>query len=150
MDKGLPPQKGTVRLVARTSGRKIGATVMCRAVASLLVLPLAACVSAQPIADALRPAAVLPGVAPAPQPRYASYDCGAAGSLTIENFQTSVLFVAPGGESAELPAAPPAQASSFRAAPYSVVLQGDEALYARTGRAPLRCRRPATFSRSID
>lgn len=134
----------------RASGRNGDATTRRCAAALLLVLPLGACVSAEPIADALRPAAVLPGVASAPQPRYASYDCGAAGSLTIENFQTSVLFVAPGGESAELPAAPPAQASSFRAAPYSVVLQGDEALYARAGRAPLRCRRPATFSRSID
>lgn len=123
---------------------------MCRTVAFLFVLPLGACVSADPITAALRPAAVLPTVAPAPQPRYASYDCGAAGSLTIENFQTSVLFVAPGGESAELPAAPPAQASSFRAAPYSVVLEGEEALYTKTGRAPLRCRRIATFSRSID
>lgn len=77
----------------------------------------------------------------APQPRHATYSCGANGSLTIDNFRSSVRLVDPEGESVELPAAPATQQSRYGQAPYALVLDGNEALYMKSGKEPLTCNR---------
>ncbi|MBE7184439.1 MAG: hypothetical protein INR68_08550 [Methylobacterium mesophilicum] len=77
--------------------------------------------------------------APGQQPRYAAYACEGGGSLTVENFQTSALVVAPRRESAELPASPPGQTRRYAAPPYVLELDGTRASFSRKGRRPLSC-----------
>lgn len=75
------------------------------------------------------------------QPRVAAYRCGAAGSLTIENFQTSVHVIPSRGLAVELPASPPGSTSRYGEAPYALLLEGREALWMETGKKPVTCRR---------
>ena len=75
------------------------------------------------------------------QPRLATYNCGEGGSLTVENFRSSVHLTEPDGTSVDLPAAPPTQQSRFGEAPYALVLEGNEALLMKSGNEPLTCRR---------
>lgn len=75
------------------------------------------------------------------QPRLATYNCGEDGSLTVENFRTSVHLTEPDGTSVDLPASPPTQQSRFGEAPYALVLEGNEALLMKSGNEPLTCRR---------
>lgn len=77
----------------------------------------------------------------APQPSHATYNCGPRGSLTIDNFRTSVRLVAPEGDSIELPAAPATQQSRYGQTPYALVLDGNEALYMKSGKEPVTCNR---------
>jgi hypothetical protein len=79
--------------------------------------------------------------AAAPQPSHATYNCGPRGSLTIDNFRTSVRLVAPEGDSIELPAAPATQQSRYGQTPYALVLDGNEALYMKSGKEPVTCNR---------
>lgn len=76
-----------------------------------------------------------------PQPRVAAYNCGAEGSLTVENFQTSVHVISSRGMDVELPASPPGSRSRYGEAPYALLLNGREALWLETGKSPLSCRR---------
>jgi membrane-bound inhibitor of C-type lysozyme len=77
----------------------------------------------------------------AAQPRLATYSCGDAGSLTVENFRTSVHITEPDGASVDLPASPPTQQSRYGEAPYALVLEGNEALLMKNGKEPLTCSR---------
>jgi membrane-bound inhibitor of C-type lysozyme len=77
----------------------------------------------------------------AAQPRQATYNCGEGGSLTIENFRTSVHLTEPDGTSVDLPASPPTQHSRYGEAPYALVLEGKEALLMKNGKEPLTCSR---------
>lgn len=75
------------------------------------------------------------------QPRVAAYRCGAHGSLTIENFQTSVNVISSRGLAVELPASSPGSTSRYGEAPYALLLEGREALWMETGKEPITCRR---------
>jgi membrane-bound inhibitor of C-type lysozyme len=75
------------------------------------------------------------------QPRQATYNCGESGSLTVENFRTSVRLTEPDGTSVDLPASPPTQQSRYGEAPYALVLEGNEALLMKNGKEPLTCSR---------
>ncbi|MEP9374641.1 hypothetical protein [Mesorhizobium sp. KR1-2] len=76
-----------------------------------------------------------------PQPSHATYSCGAGRAITVDNFRTSVQVVDPEGDSVELPASPATQQSRYGQTPYALVLDGNEALYMKSGKQPLNCRR---------
>lgn len=80
-------------------------------------------------------------VTSAVQPAQATYRCESGTSLTVENFGASVRLTDPEGEQVELPAAPASQRSRYGQTPYALVLEGQEALYMKSGRTPLSCRR---------
>jgi len=113
----------------------------------------------------LAPAAVLAGCTAAPtpsasrpstpaQPRMAAYRCGEGGEIRIENFGDMVRVHGPTDAAAandadgpaeaapvELAAAPPGQRSRYGADGYALVLEGNEALWMKAGKAPLTCLR---------
>ncbi|GHC74031.1 hypothetical protein [Limoniibacter endophyticus] len=88
-----------------------------------------------------RPTTGVGGLASGPQPRYATYRCDGGQTLTIENFQSSVLVVKPDGSSVEIPASPPNQTVRYGETPYALVLEGRDALYMKSGDMPLNCKR---------
>ncbi|MDH6231452.1 hypothetical protein M2281_002024 [Mesorhizobium soli] len=90
---------------------------------------------------AIKPAAPATAEFGAPQPAHATYNCGQRGSLTIDNFRTSVRLVDPEGDNVELPASPATQQSRYGEAPYALVLDGNEALYMKNGKEPVTCNR---------
>jgi len=126
-------------------------TVLARAAFSLcLLLPAAACVSESNAGAAGNAGhSVTPGAATsqalgetrASQPAHAVYNCGRRGQLTVDNFRTSVRLVDPEGDSVELPAAPATQQSRYGQTPYALVLDGNDALYMKSGKEPVDCRR---------
>jgi membrane-bound inhibitor of C-type lysozyme len=75
------------------------------------------------------------------QPSHATYSCGPRGALTVDNFRTSVKLVDPEGETVDLPASPATQQSRYGETPYALVLDGNEALYMKSGKEPVTCRR---------
>jgi hypothetical protein len=77
----------------------------------------------------------------APQPRTATYNCAGGGTMTIENFGTSVRVVGPDGASQDLPASPANQSSRFGAAHDAIVIDGRDALVMKGGVEPLTCTR---------
>ena len=92
-------------------------------------VPLASCVSGGPSDDS------------GSQPRSATFRCEAEGSLKIQNKGTSVTVVSPRGVEVTLPASPPGSRARYSAPPYALVLDGREALWFVTGKAPLACKR---------
>jgi len=121
-----------------------GAVLMRPALLFCLLLPVAACVSESNAgggAQAASATAQAAREAGAPQPAHAVYDCGPRGELTIDNFRSSVRLVDPEGDDVELPAAPVTQRSRYGQTPYALVLDGNEALYMKSGREPVNCRR---------
>lgn len=114
-----------------------GAVLMRPALLLCLLLPVAACVSESNAGGGVQAARE----AGAPQPAHAVYDCGPRGELTIDNFRSSVRLVDPEGDDVELPAAPVTQRSRYGQTPYALVLDGNEALYMKSGREPVNCRR---------
>lgn len=75
------------------------------------------------------------------QPRTATYDCGEAGQITVENGRTAVRLVETQGDSYELPASPPTQTSRYGEGGYALVLEGREALWMKARHEPMTCRR---------
>ncbi len=98
-------------------------------------------IAASCVASDIRTAANTVEDAATAQPRQATYDCSEGGSLTIENFRTSVHLTEPDGTSVDLPASPPTQQSRYGEAPYALVLEGKEALLMKNGKEPLTCSR---------
>lgn len=75
------------------------------------------------------------------QPRQATYDCGADGTILVENMRTAVRLVESEGDSYDLPASPPAQTSRYGEGGLALVVEGREALWMKAGREPMTCRR---------
>ena len=75
------------------------------------------------------------------QPARATYDCGEDGSITIENMRTAVRLSDAEGESYNLPASPPTQASRYGEGGLALVIEDREALWMKAGSEPLTCRR---------
>lgn len=73
--------------------------------------------------------------------RVLSYSCGPDGTLSVEYRRGSVRLTEPDGGAVELPASPPGQASRYGEAPYALVLEEREALWMKSGAAPVTCRR---------
>lgn len=100
-------------------------------------LLLSACVAdGQPS----RTGAVAPSVSSA-QPRHARYDCGGNGTITVEAGAGSVRLTEADGETYDLPASPPNQATRFGEGGYALVAEGREALWMKAGKEPMTCRR---------
>ncbi|MBD0414031.1 hypothetical protein [Oryzicola mucosus] len=76
-----------------------------------------------------------------PQPKHAAYRCEGGATLMIDNRITAVSLVDPDGDMVELPAAPASQRSRYGQTPYALVLDGNEALYMKSGKEPVNCRR---------
>lgn len=70
------------------------------------------------------------------QPRVSFFRCEDKGTITVEQRGGSVRLTDLDGENVELPAAPPGQRSRYGQAPYALVLDGDQALYMKSGRTP--------------
>lgn len=121
--------------------RKFDGSAILRSALVLSPLLLAASCVSEGNAGAAPSKATIAYDANTPQPSHATYNCGAGGSLTVDNFRTSVQVVDPEGESVELPASPATQQSRYGQTPYALVLDGDEALYMKNGKQPLNCRR---------
>ncbi len=77
----------------------------------------------------------------AAQPRQATYDCGAAGRITVENMRTAVRLVEAEGDSYDLPASPPTQTSRYGEGGLALVVEDREALWMKAGKEPMTCRR---------
>lgn len=75
------------------------------------------------------------------QPRYATYDCGEDGRISVESTGSAVRLVDAQGETFDLPASPPTQNSRFGEGGLALVVEGGEALWMRAGKEPLTCRR---------
>lgn len=75
------------------------------------------------------------------QPALATYRCGNAGDLRVENGGTSVRVGFGDDAPVELAAAPPGQRSRYGAEGYALVLDEREALWMKAGKTPLTCRR---------
>lgn len=75
------------------------------------------------------------------QPRSASYNCGDDGAITLENTRAAVRLTEADGTSYDLPASPPAQLSRYGEGLYALVLEGREALWMKSGKEPMTCKR---------
>ncbi len=98
----------------------------------------AACVSDKSAGDA---ATAATDTASAVQPGHATYVCGDAGTLDVDNLRTSVRLTDPDGDNVELPASPADQTSRYTQTTYALVLEGKEALYMKAGKEPVTCLR---------
>lgn len=77
----------------------------------------------------------------ATQPRYASFDCGRGRKLVVENFRTSVIVIPPTGESVELLPSPPGSKTRYSEGQDTLIVEGRNAFWFRTGKTPLDCKR---------
>jgi hypothetical protein len=100
----------------------------------LAALPLAGCVNGE-----AGPATVT--TTGTVKPRLATYDCGGDRSISIENAGASVRITNTEGDSIELPASPPDQDSRYGADLFAIVIDGNEALFMKSGEPPISCRR---------
>ncbi|SFT39398.1 hypothetical protein [Mesorhizobium sp. YR577] len=115
-----------------------GGAFLIAAFAMIPLLLVASCVSE---GHAGGDAAKAAGTETTSQPSHATYSCGPRGTLTVDNFRTSVKLVDPEGESVDLPASPATQQSRYGETPYALVLDGKEALYMKSGKEPVTCNR---------
>ena len=104
------------------------------AIASWMLL-LGACVAEQ------KPESVLAAPAADAQPRVATYDCGDAGVMTIENNKTSIRVTDPAGATLELPEVPESGGMRYAQGVTAVVLEGQDALVMAGRNNPISCRR---------
>lgn len=74
-------------------------------------------------------------------PRHATYDCGDGDRIVIERAGNAVRLTDADGESYDLPASPPSQASRFGEGGLALVVEGGEALWMKAGKQPATCRR---------
>lgn len=116
---------------------RMGRLVLRISAAAGLGLLLAACVSD----DQMATSALQVSGANAPQPRNATYNCGAAGKISVEAGRGAVRLVDAEGEVFDLPAAPPNQNTRFGEGGLALVVEGGEALWMRAGKQPLTCTR---------
>ncbi len=116
-----------------------GGAFLIAAFAMIPLLLVASCVSEGHAGSAAAKASA--GTETTSQPSHATYSCGPRGTLTVDNFRTSVKLVDPEGESVDLPASPAAQQSRYGETPYALVLDGKEALYMKSGKEPVTCNR---------
>ena len=107
-------------------------------VLAFFVLATAACTTAQQKATA--PAAAASAETTS-QPRTATYSCADGGMITIENLGASVRILGAGDDVIELPASPASQSSRYGEQPYALVLEGNDALFMKSGEEPLTCTR---------
>ncbi|WP_137930422.1 hypothetical protein [Mesorhizobium comanense] len=77
----------------------------------------------------------------APQPRTATYNCGADGMMTVENLGSSVHVQGPNGMNEDLQASPANQNSRYQQAHDAIVIDGREALVMKAGSTPVTCKR---------
>ncbi len=82
-----------------------------------------------------------PSVQQSAGPRSFSYDCGDGASLSIESLGDRVSLTDPEGETVDLPASPPGQASRYGQDAYAVVIGDHDALWMKAGKKPVSCRR---------
>lgn len=75
------------------------------------------------------------------QPRMARYGCEGGGSITVEAMTAAVRLSEAEGDSYDLPASPPNQATRFGEGGYALVVEGREALWMKAGKEPMTCRR---------
>jgi hypothetical protein len=75
------------------------------------------------------------------QPATATYSCADGGMITIENLGASVRILGAGDDVIELPASPASQSSRYGEQPYALVLEGNDALFMKSGEEPLTCTR---------
>jgi membrane-bound inhibitor of C-type lysozyme len=75
------------------------------------------------------------------QPRSAKFRCSGGQSITIENIGNKVKVTTPEGGTVELPSFPAGSRSRYSAEQTALVLNGRDALFMITGRAPLDCKR---------
>lgn len=76
-----------------------------------------------------------------PVPTTSVYQCGTAGRLTVVDSGQSVTVTTPSGNEVELPASPPESRSRYGAPPYALVVEGGDALWMKSGKRPLECKR---------
>lgn len=74
-------------------------------------------------------------------PRSAAYDCGEGHRIVIERAGNAVRLTDVDGESYDLPASPPSQASRFGEGGLALVVESGEALWMKAGKQPATCRR---------
>lgn len=74
-------------------------------------------------------------------PRQATYDCGEGHRIVIERAGNAVRLTDVDGESYDLPASPPSQASRFGEGGLALVVESGEALWMKAGKQPATCRR---------
>jgi hypothetical protein len=70
-----------------------------------------------------------------------TYWCSDGGSLRVERVSDGVRIAGADTPGVELPAAPSGQDSRYSEAPYTLVLDGKDALFMKNGREPLACTR---------
>lgn len=75
------------------------------------------------------------------QPRLSSYVCDGGGRLVVTNLGTSVTVTAPGADVVVLPASPPGQRNRYSEELHTLVFNGREAFWHKTGDIPRDCRR---------
>lgn len=115
---------------------KSGQTALRVGLASLVTIMLTACV-----ADPQQSHGQDMSSTSSVQPRRAVYDCGSDGSITVENARTAVRLTDTQGESYDLPASPPSQASRYGEGGLALVVEGREALWMKAGSQPQTCMR---------
>src|SRR5690606_40030004 len=74
-------------------------------------------------------------------PRHATYDCGEGHRIVIERAGNAVRLTDVDGESYDLPASPPSQASRFGEGGLALIVEGGEALWMKAGKQPATCQR---------
>ena len=75
------------------------------------------------------------------QPRVATYDCGSAGPVTVENNRTFVRLSGGNGESVELAAVPESGGARYATDGTAIVLEGSDMLLMSGRNEPVDCRR---------
>lgn len=75
------------------------------------------------------------------QPRSAQFRCAGGQSIAVENLGNKVNITTPEGEKVELPSLPSGSRSRYSEGQTALVLNGRDALFMITGKAPLECKR---------
>lgn len=72
---------------------------------------------------------------------FATFDCGADGTIVLETGRSAVTLTETDGSSYNLPASPPAQTHRFGGDGTALVIEDGEALWMKSGKQPMTCRR---------
>ena len=75
------------------------------------------------------------------QPRQMVYRCDDETAITVHASHGAVRLIETDGDSYELPASPPTQASRYGSDGLALVVEGGEALWMKAGHPPLTCKR---------
>jgi hypothetical protein len=112
-----------------------------RGVAVGMIFSVALAAAACTTQKAARPAVDPPQSEMTTQPAAATYSCADGSLITIQNLGASVRISGVSDSPIELPAAPATQRSRYGEQPYALVLDGNDALFMKTGSQPLTCTR---------